>query len=101
MVAREDVQKKQEGLEASAAALGPWSLRQVFALLMEDCILCLIKMKETLNLIKIQQFKAFCKLVYNGLHFSGPGVLEIVALVNHVCCQVGNQEARPSSSQLW
>lgn len=27
--------------------------------------LCSIKMKEKLNLIKIQQFKAFCKLVCN------------------------------------
>lgn len=34
-------------------------------------------MKEKFNLIKIQQqFKAFCKLVCNGLHFSGPVVLE-------------------------
>lgn len=53
---------------------------------------CLIKMKEKLNLTKMQQFKEFCKLVYDGLHFSGPGVLEIMTLANQICCHVGNQE---------
>lgn len=53
---------------------------------------CLIKMKEKLNLTKMQQFKEFCKLVYDDLHFSGPGVLEIMTLANQICCHVGNQE---------
>lgn len=60
----------------------------------------LIKMKEKLNLTKMHQFKEFRKLVCSGLHFSGPGVLEIMALANQICCQVGTKN-RPSLSWLW
>lgn len=67
----------------------PWALEPEVMVSLADgesCTysLCLIKMKEKLSLTKIQQFKAFCKLVCNGLHFSGPSALETMTLVNQV-----------------